>query len=150
MQVSEAARLVGIRRRAGYIRGMPNRANDWFTQAQRDLELARHAADGGFHEWACFAAQQAAEKALKALVAALGGEARGHSIVAMGKAVPNQPGFPADLMDAARRLDRLYIPTRYPNGFDQGAPRDYFTAGDATTAIQDAQTIIEYCGRHVS
>ena len=62
---------------------MPNRAKDWLDQARRDLELAQHAELGGFHEWACFAAQQAAEKGLKALIASLGGEARGHSIVAM-------------------------------------------------------------------
>lgn len=45
---------------------MPNRARDWLDQAGWDLELARHAASGAFHEWACFAAQQVAEKALKA------------------------------------------------------------------------------------
>ncbi len=33
---------------------MPNRALDWLRQADR-------------HEWACFAAQQAAEKVVKAL-----------------------------------------------------------------------------------
>jgi HEPN domain-containing protein len=129
---------------------MPNRAADWLTQARRDLELARHAEEGEFHEWACFAAQQAAEKALKALVAALGGEARGHSIVAIAGALPEPPGFPTELLDRARRLDRHYIPTRYPNGFDQGAPRDYFTAVDAADALSDAEKIIEYCASHIS
>ncbi len=129
---------------------MPNRAKDWLAQGRRDLELARHAAAGRFFEWACFAAQQAAEKSVKALVAALNGEARGHSIVAMGNALPKDAAFPAELLDAARRLDRLYIPTRYPNGFDQGTPQDYFTAEDAAGAIQDAQQIIEFCARYVS
>ncbi len=41
--------------------GMANRAMDWLTQGRPDLEFARHAALGGFHEWACCAAQQAAE-----------------------------------------------------------------------------------------
>ncbi|MGH7699540.1 MAG: HEPN domain-containing protein [Gemmatimonadales bacterium] len=128
---------------------MPNRAQDWLTQGRRDLELARHASAGGFHEWACFAAQQAGEKAVKALVAALGGEARGHSIVGMASALPPQTRFPDELLDAARRLDRHYIPTRYPNGFDRGAPRDYFTVQDATQAITDAQHVIEFCARRV-
>lgn len=129
---------------------MPNRAKDWLAQAHRDLELARHAAGGGFHEWACFAAQQAAEKAVKALVAALNGEARGHAIVAMVGSLPERARFPEDLVDAARRLDRHYIPTRYPNGFDRGAPRDYFTATDSAEAIADADRILQFCARHVS
>src|SRR2546425_10646876 len=104
---------------------MPNRANDWLGQGRRDLELARPAPAGGFHEWACFAAQQAGEKAGKALVPSLGGEARGHAIVAMAAALPAAARLSAELLDAARRLDRHYIPTRYPNGFDRGTPRDY-------------------------
>ncbi len=43
---------------------MPNRAKDWLAQAGRDLELAWHAAAGGYHEWACFATQQAVDKAV--------------------------------------------------------------------------------------
>lgn len=129
---------------------MPNRAKDWLAQARRDLELARHAAAGGFHEWACFAAQQAAEKGVKALVAALGGEARGHAIVAIATALPDRAQWTAALMDAARRLDRHYIPTRYPNGFDRGAPRDYFTAADSSQAIADADFILDFCARQIS
>ena len=40
---------------------MPDRARDWFEQAQRDLEQAKSSKREGRHEWACFAAQQAAE-----------------------------------------------------------------------------------------
>jgi len=129
---------------------MANRAKDWLTQAQRDLDLARYAAGGGFHEWACFAAQQAAEKAVKALVAALNGEARGQAIVVMAAALPPHARLSEELLDRARRLDRHYIATRYPNGFDRGAPRDYFSAGDATQAISDAEAILGFCARHVS
>jgi HEPN domain-containing protein len=133
-----------------YIRRMPNRSTDWLAQGRRDLALARHAADGGYHEWACFAAHQAAEKSVKALVAALGGEARGHAITGIATALPSRAAFSAELLDAARRLDRMYIPTRYPNGFDQGAPLDYFTSSDAEVALADASRILEFCARHVS
>jgi HEPN domain-containing protein len=44
---------------------MPNRAPDWFRQAQKDLEQAEDSRRAGRHEWACFAAQQAAEKAVR-------------------------------------------------------------------------------------
>jgi HEPN domain-containing protein len=35
-------------------------------------------------------------------------------------------------------------PTRYPNGFDWGAPMDYFTKEDAEKAIADADAVIQY------
>ena len=54
---------------------MPNRSKDWFNQALRDLEQARDSLQAGRHEWACFAAHQAAEKAVKALHLRLGQEA---------------------------------------------------------------------------
>src|SRR5436305_3536911 len=43
-------------------RDMADRSGDWMAQAERDLDFARTAARDGFHEWACFVAQQAAEK----------------------------------------------------------------------------------------
>ena len=45
---------------------MAERSRDWFRQAVHDLSHAKSAADTGDHDWACFAAQQAAEKALEA------------------------------------------------------------------------------------
>lgn len=43
------------------------RSRDWMDQAERDLQHARSDVDGGYYEWACFSAQQAAEKAVKAV-----------------------------------------------------------------------------------
>lgn len=51
---------------------MPNRAPDWIGQARCDLEQARDSRAAARHEWACFAAQQAAEKAVKILRLNLG------------------------------------------------------------------------------
>jgi len=59
---------------------MSNRARDWFNQAVRDLEQAEDSRRSGRHEWACFTAQQAAEKAVKALHLHLGQEAWGHVV----------------------------------------------------------------------
>lgn len=53
-----------------------NRAGDWLRQAERDLEHAADAEPAGRHEWACVAAQQAAEKAVKALHLHLGQDPR--------------------------------------------------------------------------
>ena len=43
------------------------RSADWMDQARGDLQHARSDVEGTFYDWACFSAQQAAEKAVKAL-----------------------------------------------------------------------------------
>ena len=124
---------------------MPARTRDWMAQAWRDLEQARHSREGGFHEWACFAAQQAAEKALKAVYQHLGCSAWGHSVKGLldglAKRAPVDPG----LRDDATDLDRYYIPARYPNGWAEGAPKDMFTRRDADHAIGCAERILRLC-----
>ncbi|MGM0669742.1 MAG: HEPN domain-containing protein [Gemmatimonadota bacterium] len=52
---------------------------------------------------------------------------------------------PEELLDAGRRLDKHYIPARYPNGFDAGAPTDYYTRAEAEAAIRDADAILGFC-----
>lgn len=123
---------------------MPRRVNDWLRQADKDLKHANNALEDGDYEWACFASQQAAEKALKALYQNLGGESYGHSILKMMKELPKEIRPDRKLLKKAADLDKFYIPTRYPNGFDWGAPMDYFESEDAEKAIIDAEEIINY------
>ena len=47
---------------------MVERSKDWLAQAERDIGQAKASLRDGFYEWACFASQQAAEKAVKALI----------------------------------------------------------------------------------
>lgn len=124
---------------------MPERARDWLAQAQRDLDHARHAASGGFHEWACFSAHQSAEKALKGVYQRLGQEAWGHSVKYLLEALVGQVPLADTLLDCARRLDRFYIPTRYPNSFDRGKPADYYSAPDSEEALVCAEAILRFC-----
>lgn len=126
---------------------MGNRYRDWFRQAEADLRHARNALDTEDFEWSCFAAQQAAEKALKALFQRLGLEAWGHTLTVLVGNLPESVDVPEDLADRARMLDKHYIPTRYPNGFESGAPTDFYTAEESRRAIEHAEVIIEFC-RH--
>ena len=50
-----------------------------------------------------------------------------------------------ELLDSARALDKHYIPTRYPNGFSEGAPMDYYTKRDAEDALNHAKSILTFC-----
>mgnify|MGYP005854029069 CR=1 FL=1 len=93
---------------------MPNRAFDWFRQAKRDLEQARDSKRAGRHEYACFAAQQSAEKAVKALHLHLGQEAWGHVVAKLLRELPGNLWVPPDLINKTRVLDSYYIPPRYP------------------------------------
>lgn len=130
---------------------MSSRARDWFRQAEADLAQARHSHRDAHHEWACFAAQQAAEKAAKAAHMALGQEACGHAVTELLDALrPDVAEIDDVLLDRARALDKLYIPTRYPNGLATGAPADYYTRSEAERAIADAEAVIEVCRRVLS
>lgn len=126
-----------------------NRWRDWWEQSSRDVAHARHALADDDYEWAAFAAQQAAEKALKALVMARGGEPWGHLTTSLAEALPADVAAPPDLLDAARRLDKHYIPARYPNGFAEGWPGRLYTRGEAEQAIADAAIISDFCRRHL-
>ena len=117
---------------------MVSRARDWLRQALRDLEHAKRSAELGDYEWACFAAQQAAEKAVEALYQELGIEVWGHSVSRMLETLPGEHKPPRGLIDKAKELDRHYIPTRYPNFHPKGAPMDYYAEEDARRAIRHA------------
>jgi len=123
---------------------MASRSSDWLRQGRRDLDHARRARADGDHEWACFAAHQAAEKALKAAFQARGEEAWGHAVSELLTGLVREPASDP-LMTRAKALDKHYIPTRYPNGFPSGAPMDYYTAEDAAKAIEDAEAILRHC-----
>jgi HEPN domain-containing protein len=125
-----------------------DRSSDWFRQAQRDLEQAQSSAREDRHEWACFAAQQAAEKAVKALHLALGQEAFGHVVARLLRELPIET--PVTLIDQARVLDSFYIPTRYANGHPEGAPFEHFGTLQSTDAIRHAGAIIAFIRSHLA
>ena len=121
-----------------------NRATDWLAQSRRDIEQAEDSQRAGRHEWACFAAQQAAEKAVKALHLALGQEAWGRVVARLLRALPGDIAVGDDLVDKGRVLDGFYIPARYPNGFPEGAPFEHFGPLQSDEAIGYAREIIDF------
>ena len=125
---------------------MPSRAKDWLRQAKREeMDLGQ-----SYYEWACFSAQQAAEKAMKAVFQHLHANAWGHSITAFLREIVHHFPEAEKLASSGKNLDKYYIQSRYPNGFDTGTPEDYFTEEDAKKAIEDARQIITFCERRVS
>ena len=129
---------------------MPNRAGDWLSQALRDLEQARDSKQAGRHEWACFAAHQAAEKAVKALHLRRGQEAWGHVVVRLLAELPADVGADDALIERARVLDTFYIPERYPNSHSEGAPFEHYGPLQSEEAIGYAGAIIEFVRRQMA
>ncbi|MBS1250901.1 MAG: hypothetical protein MAG431_02500 [Chloroflexi bacterium] len=123
---------------------MSDRSQDWFKQAQKDLELASISANAGHHEWACFVAQQATEKAVKALHLSLKQEAWGHVIARLLAELPASLEVPQELIEKGRVLDNFYIPTRYANGHPIGAPFEHYGPLQSSEAIKYAGEIIEF------
>jgi len=124
---------------------MAERSADWMRQAGRDLASAKAQKRDGFHEWACFIAHQAAEKALKALLQKHGAQAWGHSLLGLLRAAGERVQVESDLETGAKLLDRYYIPARYPNGWTSGTPSDYLDEEDAEKAVGHSERILRFC-----
>ncbi|MDY6797087.1 MAG: HEPN domain-containing protein [Actinomycetota bacterium] len=129
---------------------MPSRHEDWLRQAKRDLNHARNSLRNGEYEWACFAAQQGAEMAVKALFQGLGADTWGHSVSALLASLPPETGVAEQLVERGKELDKHYIPARYPNSHPQGAPLDYYTKSEAERAIENGDAVISFCEDKIS
>ena len=114
------------------------------TQAEKDLEGARSSRENGHHEWACFIAQQGAEKAVKAIHLSLRQQAWGHVVAKLIRELPDDFQPEDELIEKARVLDSFYIPTRYPNGHPEGAPFEHFGPLQSEEAIDYAGEIIGF------
>lgn len=128
---------------------MAERSKDWLKPAERDLLHAIHSHENKDYEWACFSAQQSAEKALKAVYEKLNQSVRGHSIVGLLEGL-KEFNFPKEFYNYARILTRYYIESRYPNGFPEGAPADYFDENLSQEAINAGKKILEWCRSSIS
>lgn len=129
-----------------------HQAGRWFKTAEQDIQAAKALASAGHHAQACFLAQQAAEKAVKSLWFAQDQDPWGHSVQKLLSELPGYPGMADDqtLGRIAARLDRLYIPTRYPNGIPDLTPGETYAAEDAEEAIEGAGRILDAVRRSLA
>lgn len=126
---------------------MADRTADRLEQAQRDLQQAMESMQAERHEWACFAAHQAVEKALKGLNLALGQQVWGHTLTRLWSVMPAQawqPEPPPDLADRLRLLDGFYIPNRYPDSYPEGTPGEHFGRVQSEQALLHAGAVITW------
>jgi HEPN domain-containing protein len=117
----------------------------WFEQSEQDLAAARLLGGAHHHNLACFHAQQAVEKALKAYLFSQGArEVRGHSAsVLCEDAAHFDPSF-SGLRKTAALVDKYYISTRYPNSVIGGRPREAYDERDTERALEVAGHVLEF------
>ena len=118
---------------------------DWLTQARQDISSAENTMASGSYEWACFIAQQGAEKAVNALYQKLQVVPYGHDVAELLRALINRVLIPDEVMADARALDRYYNHRRYPDKYSEAAPGDHFTMHDANEAIGCGKRILQFC-----
>ena len=131
-----------------FLENIMNRYRDWLAQGERDLQRAELDIRFAYWEWACFTSQQAAEKACKALLMNRGTTVWGYAITPMLRKFEDDL-IPENIVESAQLLDAYYIPTRYPNGFAEGMPADYFNEPKAIEAVDAARNIIQFCKDHI-
>ena len=118
-------------------------AEDWLAQGERDLRTARNCLQAGDYYAAAFFAQQAAEKALKALcIIRLKEFPTSHNLVRIAK----QLNAPDDIVQACRSLTPVYTTARYPNAA-MGPPFELFDRELAERHLREAGLVVEWVKR---
>ncbi len=117
----------------------------WLAQAQHDLAAARHSLKAGYHEWACFQAEQAAEKALKSVIVYHGKSApRLHKLGVLVGIIKNlDRRFRGIHFDTAELQSYTFV-SRYPFIIpgNYETPHSYIEEHDAEVCIKKSQTIL--------
>ena len=110
----------------------------WLRYAREDLGIAHRLTDDAPPRYACWFAQQAAEKALKAALVLEGlGVPLTHDLRAIRNRLPSEwPTGPAQ--EALALLTVWGSQSRYPEDWPEPAP------ADATRAAAEARAIYEY------
>lgn len=114
---------------------------DWLEESRDDLEAAETLLKDGRYSKACFLSQQAAEKAVKALIIhRLKIFETIHSVAELLRKI----NAPEEMIQLGVELDRHYIPSRYPNAWPSGAPSKMYRKADAESALNTAKKVLEY------
>jgi len=109
----------------------------WLRQANHDLTIARGHQERADYSDACFMAEQAAQKALKAFLIARGQRAVPlHSVAPLAERCAQLDLDFSAHITPGRILDQYYIPTRYPDALASPAvPFESYTQEQGQRAV---------------
>lgn len=120
----------------------------WLEFADYDFKTAKWDLKGEIFTSACYASQQAAEKALKALIFTKGKTApKVHSLDRLISELKRLKTETGEIEEDAQLLDKYYISTRYPGQY--GGPEGLYNEKDAIAAISSAENILEFVHKQI-
>ena len=120
------------------------RSIDWLRQSEAEFKAATDLLNTNNFAWCCFTAQQSAEKSIEAILNHIQCGALGHNLNTLIQEIEQHLQVDKAVVDACIRLNRLYIPTRYPDAFASGVPAEQYFDQDANQAVQDAEEVLRF------
>lgn len=116
----------------------------YLRQAEHTLASAKRDSEEGDYDWACFKAHQAAELVFKGWIRSSDQFIVGHSIIKLLEHLQQQFTIPEKIHKCARELDKVYIPSRYPDIYNAGAPMDFYDLEDAQQSLSCVEDIFAF------
>jgi len=122
-------------------------AKIWLKEAERELEAAKILLEKGLYEMCVYHAQQAAEKAIKAVLILLGKEIYEHRVTAIFRDEMIKYDFPCleEVVNKAFWLEQHWLRSRYPikkvNGKVE-VPYELYDENTAKRAIEYAEFVL--------
>lgn len=115
----------------------------WLEFADEDLRAADSTLRDGIFSVACFHAQQAVEKALKAMLLEKTGRVpKQHSLLRLTEMGESKEIFEQH-KEQLELLDKFYVPTRYPDALPGSLPEGLPNRDDAEKAVASAKEIVQ-------
>lgn len=116
-------------------------AKKWLNMAEEDLLWAKASLKEGIWRGACFAAQQGAEKSLKAYLLAKGKSfPRIHDLVSLNDSCKNINADFKNISESCNFVSPYYLSSRYPDI----AEFEEYSQEMANVVVQKAEEIIEF------
>ena len=129
---------------------MNERTVNWLKEAEWDFENAEILFEKDRFNTVVYHCQQAAEKAVKALLYHNNLNGWGHSIHSLVEKYGEQKKCEfEDIKSTALSLDKHYITTRYPDALPNIAPHKAYIKKDAELAIAQAKKIINFVNKEI-
>lgn len=114
---------------------------NWWKQAKKDFETAKHNKESGDHYAAVFFCQQAVEKGLKTLFIIKKGVSSGptHSLLFLAK----ECGLPNSFFTFLKELTPEFVATRYPDIVEE-APFELYDEHISSKFIKETEVLMKW------
>ncbi len=125
------------------IHSVRSEALDWLEEAEADLAHAKASAEMNHYSWSCFAAQQACEKALKALalVTLRRRPLHLHDLTKLYSDVEPRLKLKRAVVEGLAELSSFYTLARYPNA-GLTKPSKSISKRQAERAIKISESVV--------